>query len=219
MELFLLFLRFEIGKIGKTVTLKVYLVFRVFLNPTHEVKFVLNCIVLRNFIGVCRLSRAWQGGAGASVSWSDWAGDLSSAPFMSGSNLCVGGLWVGLIPGVAGREQGAIAAKISNVQVQDYLPGEAGHWPRDSPPWGDHSRLGHFLLWIITNQKNLLFMQKHKKESLSDFSFCESYADWPYFLTQSRPRWLEIERLSKRLGVTDEEKSKHTSFQQLSVRL
>ena len=32
-----------------------------------------------------------------------------------------------LIPGVARREQGAIAAKISNVQVQDYLPGEAGH--------------------------------------------------------------------------------------------
>ena len=29
--------------------------------------------------------------------------------------------------GVARREQGAIAAKISNVQVQDYLPGEAGH--------------------------------------------------------------------------------------------
>ena len=32
-----------------------------------------------------------------------------------------------LIPGVARREQGAIAAKIYNVQVQDYLPGEAGH--------------------------------------------------------------------------------------------
>lgn len=69
---------------------------------------------------------------------------------MSGSNLCVGGLWVGLIPGVARREQGAIAAKILNVQVQDYLPAEAGHWSGA----GDHGtlhpgattgrRLGHF---------------------------------------------------------------------------
>ena len=55
---------------------------------------------------------------------------------MSGSNLCVGGLWVGLIPGVARREQGAIAAKISNVQVQDYLPAEA-----DTGQAGDHGTL------------------------------------------------------------------------------
>ena len=164
---------FEKGKTGKQLLWTfVCFLFKIFLNPTHGVKFVFNCIVLRNFIGVCCLSRAWQGGAGGRgvsfLVWL-WAGDLSSAPFMSGSNLCVGGLWVGLIPGVARREQGAIAAKISNVQVQDYLPAEADHWPgrwpRDSPPWGDLSRLGDFLLWIITNQKNVPFMQKHKKNS------------------------------------------------------
>ena len=65
------------------------LTFKIFLNPTHGVKFVFNCIVLRNFIGVCCLSRAWQGGAGASASWSDSGLEISAR-----HRLCQGAIYV-----------------------------------------------------------------------------------------------------------------------------
>lgn len=81
---------FEKGKTGKQLLWTfVCFLFKIFLNPTHGVKFVFNCIVLRNFIGVCCLSRAWQGGAGASVSWSDSGLEISAR-----HRLCQGAIYV-----------------------------------------------------------------------------------------------------------------------------
>lgn len=73
--------------------------------------------------------------------------------------------------------------------------------------------------------KNLLIFPRAFPMAVSifgspfQFGFCK-YADLAIFSdTISTGGDWKIERLSKRLGVTDEEKSKHTSFQQLSVRL
>ena len=204
--------------------------FKIFLNPTHGVKFVFNCIVLRNFIGVCCLSCAWQGGVGASVSWSDPGLETRAR-----HRLCQGAIYVLVGCGLVWYQE--LLGETRGHRCQDLecsssrlSPGEAGQWPVTS----DHRTLhpgAMSAVWEIfcseSSQTRKIFLSCRNikriliwylvKYKVSVWFLCMQI--WPYFLTQSLVRWLEIERLSKRLGVTDEEKSKHTSFQQLSVRL
>ena len=197
--------------------------FEIFLNPTHGVKFVFNCIVLRNFIGVCCLSCAWQGGVGASVSWSD-----SGLETRARHRLCQGAIYVlvgcGLVwyqelLGETKRDQGP---SLPRSRMFKFKIITWGGWPLPT----DHRTLhpgAMSAVWEIfcseSSQTRKIFLSCRNikriliwylvKYKVSVWFLCMQI--WPYFLTQSLVRWL-----SKRL---DEEKSKHTSFQQISVRL